>query len=68
MGFFFRVCKLPTVYDIHFFICFQSGTKCKGYYKLSCKSSVTAKLNCDILISYNLINMKGYAVFDLSLS
>ena len=65
MGLFFQVCKLPTVYYIHFFICFQSEAKCKGCYKLSCKSSFTAKLN---YFNFLQLNMKGYAVFDLSLS
>ena len=26
--FFIRVCKLPTVYDIDFFICFQNQVRC----------------------------------------
>ena len=51
---FIRVCKLPTAYDIDSFICFQNQPKCKGYCKLSCKSSVTAKFICNTLISYNL--------------
>ena len=51
---FIRVCKLPTAYDIDSFICFQNQAKCKGYCKLSCKSSVTAKFICNTLISYNL--------------
>ena len=50
---FIRVCKLPTAYDIDFFICFQNQAKCKDYCKLSCKSSVTAKFICNTLISYN---------------
>ena len=51
---FVRVCKLPTAYDIDFFIAFQNQAKFKGYCKLSCKSSVTAKFICNTLISYNL--------------
>ena len=51
---FIRVCKLPTAYDIDFFICFQNQAKCEEYCKLSCKSSVTAKFICNTLISYNL--------------
>ena len=51
---FVRVCKLPTAYDIDFFIASQNQAKFKGYCKLSCKSSVTAKFICNTLISYNL--------------
>ena len=51
---FIRVCKLPTAYDIDFFIFFQNQAKCKGYCKLFRKISVTAKFICNTLISYNL--------------
>ena len=51
---FIRVCKLPTAYDIDFFIAFQNQAKFKDYCKLSCKSLVTAKFICNTLISYNL--------------
>ena len=29
---FVRICKLPTVYDSTFFICFHDQARCKGYY------------------------------------
>ena len=48
------VCKLPTAYDIDFFIAFLNQAKFKGYCKLSCKSLVTAQFICHTLISYNL--------------
>ena len=51
---FLRVCKLPTAYDIDFFIAFQNQAKFKDYCKLSWKSLVTAKFICNTLISYNL--------------
>ena len=51
---FIHVCKLPTAYDIDFFIAFQNQAKFKDYCKLSCKILVTAKFICNTLISYNL--------------
>ena len=31
MSCFIRICKLPTVYDSTFFICFHDQARCKGY-------------------------------------
>ena len=59
---FIRVCKLPRVFDIDFFICFQKQARCKGY----CKAQ--SRLNSSAILEFLISNMKGYAVFYLRLN